>query len=173
MSTHWTNFIPLIVFAWFSRLCGLSPEMSWMYSFYAGAALAIAQLAYAFYRKIEFDYIAIATDAFLIYGAAGFLAFPFLLAPYAYFKQSVIFLWVIIIGFITALTRPEGFLQVSSHHYFTAKSRYGSTILLTLSLICFVVSFILTKYFQLSTTIAVILPFICLLIARNTVRNRI
>ncbi len=167
---RWIDFIPLIVFAWFSRVAACKTENAWNYSFYAGAALAILVLAYAWYRKSDVDYVAVGADAFLIYGSAGFLAFPVLLEPYSYFQQSVIFLWILIVGIITTFTRPEGFLQQETHRY-TEKSLRGSLMLLALTAVCFIVSFALIKYFNVGTALGTIVPFVALLYGRNFIKE--
>lgn len=174
MKTHWSSFIPLIVFVTFSRICGTQSATAcpWTYAFYAGAVVAIVQLLYAWYKQIPLDYIAVGTDAFLIYGAAAFLAFPALAVPYAYFRQTVIFLWILIVGVITTIVRPEGFLQHPSSR-FTTKNVYRSLALMGVVVAAFVASFIFVKILDWGTFLGVTLPFIALLLARETLRKRL
>lgn len=173
MTTHWTNFIPLIAFIWLSRLCGTQSATAcpWTYAFYAGAVIAILQLLYTWYKKLPLDYIAIGTDVFLIFGAAAFLVFPPLVVPYAYFRQTVIFLWILVVGIITTVVRPEGFLQVNSHRY-TTKSLTGSILLLGIVSLAFIASLVLIKYYDMGTAIGVALPFAAMLIGRETLRKQ-
>lgn len=177
MTTHWTSFIPLIGFVWLSRLCGPQSATAcpWTYSFYGGAFTAIVQLMYAWYKKLPLDYIALGTDAFLIYGAAAFsLGFAPLVAPYAYFRQTVIFLWILIVGLITTVTRPEGFLQQPSNRLTsTSKRLQGSIALLAIVAAAFIASFIFIKTLDWGTLLGVVLPFVAMLAGRAILRNRL
>lgn len=175
MKTHWSSFIPLIVFILMAPAIDRSWtnfEWKWMYAFYAGAVAALLQLIYARHKKIPLDYIAVGTDAFLICGAAAFLAFPALLIPYAYFTLTFIFPWILMVGVVTTLIRPEGFLQHASSR-FTTKSLYGSLALMGIVVAAFIASFIYIKLLNSGEILGVTLPFIAMLLAREMLRKRL
>ena len=167
---RWIDFLPLALFAYGTRLVGLTTiGDSWATAFYIGGGLAIIQLAYLWYRNLYFDYIALGADLFLIYGALGYAAHNILLFPYDLFKQSVIFMWVFIVGFVTTLASPEGFIQLSEKYQ--QHIIIGSLSLLGATAVTLLISYCLVTFTNLSTGFGVVLPFVLLLSTREALRN--
>ncbi len=162
---HLLDFLPLALFSWGPKLLGHA-QNNWEYAFYLGAVSAVLQMLYSWYRGYSFDYIALGANAFLIYGALAYAIHPSLLFPYNWLKQSVIFAWVLIVGVITTLITPEGFIQGP-----TTRNLSGSVALLGLTALALVVSFSVLQLTTAGTGIGTILPFVVLLGGRAVLKN--
>ena len=167
---HWIDFLPLAFFAWGTRLVGLTTTGdSWAHAFYLGAILTLLQMTYYWYRGLRMDYIALGANLFLIYGALGYAIHKSLLIPYDVFKQSIIFVWVLLVGFVATLALPDGFIQLPDEK--NKHNLIGSLALLGLTSIALILSFCLVKFFGVGTAFGVVLPFVGLLSARKILRN--
>ena len=162
---RWLDYLPLAVFAWGARLLGLTTQGgSWENAFYLGAATAVMLIIYKWYHSYSFDYIALGTYAFLIYGALAYAINPVLLLPYDVLKQAVIFAWVFIAGVITTLVTPEGFIQGPPAHRY--QNIIGSIGLLALTSLALVVSYSVLNLTTAGTAVGTIIPFVGLLASR-------
>ncbi len=167
---HTIDFIPLAVFAWGPRLLRLTQSNgSLEYAFYIGAATALLQMLYSWYRGYSFDYIALGANIFLIYGALAYAVHPILLLPYDWFKQSILLVWVLLVGIITTLVTPEGFIQGPPEH--KQQNLPGSFALLGLTAVALIVSYSVLKLTSAGTSVGAILPFVGLLASRAVLKN--
>lgn len=164
------DFIPLAFFAWGPHLLRLTDSNEpWEYAFYLGATAALLQMLYSWYRGHSFDYIALGANAFLIYGALAFTINPALLLPYYWFKQSIVFVWVLLTGIITTLLTPEGFIQGPPTH--KQQNLLGSFALLGLTALALIVSYTILKLTDAETAVGAFLPFVGLLASRAVLKN--
>ncbi len=162
------DFLPLAIFAWGPHLLGFTQQNgSWESAFYLGAASVLLQMAYSWYKNYSFDYIALGANAFLIYGALAYALHPALLFPYELFKQSIIFVWILLVGLITTLVTPEGFIQGSS----TIKQQNfpGSLALLGLTALALLISYSILNLSNAGTVLSTIVPFVLLLAGRAVI----
>ena len=167
---RWIDFLPIALFSYGTRLAGLTASQgSWNYAFYIGAGLALLQMLYTWYRDLRIDYIALGANLFLIYGALGYVIHKALIAPYDIFQESVVFLWIFIVGLITTIALPDGFIQLPQEN--KKSSTVGSLTLLGTTGISLLISYCLATYTNLNGGFVVTLPFVGLLLARETLRN--
>ncbi len=165
---HLLDFLPLAIFSWGPSILGFE-QGSWQQAFYLGSTAAAIQILYTWYRGHSFDYIALGANLFMIYGALGYALYPRMLLPYDLLKQSIIFVWVFIIGLITTLITPEGFIQgpVSAKQY----NLTGSIGLLCLTALALVISYSLLTITSANTAVSTIMPFVGLLATRALLKN--
>ena len=166
---RWIDFLPLAIFSYGSRLGLVGADGSWTNAFYLGAGLALLKVGYLWYRGLKFDYIALGTTLFLIYGALGYALHKPLLVPYDIFMQSVIFLWIFIVGIIATVATKEGFIQLPDEYH--KHTRIGSLALLGATGIALLISYCLVSYTAVSTGIGVVMPFVLLLLGREAMRT--
>jgi hypothetical protein len=152
---------------WGPRFFGIvNPAASWDQPFYWGAGIALVQIAYLCYLNMPLDYIALGANAFLVYGAFGYLVHSNLFYPYELLKQSGLFLFILLCGIIiTVIRRREGFLQLPER--LQSASLEGSVGLLVLTTIAFGLSFLLVTYVHIGTPFAVGIPLVALLTGRE------
>ena len=164
------DFIPLAVFAWGPRLLGLTKSnSSWEYAFYCGATIALLQILYTWYRGYSFDYIALGSNTFLIYGALAYAIAPLLLHPLHSLHQSLIFVSILLTGIITTLATPEGFIQGPSKD--KKQNLVGSLALLGLTASALISSYSILHLTNAGTSLGAILPFVALLAGRAILKN--
>ncbi len=166
--THLLDFIPLIVFVWFARLAGIEVAgPAWKNAFYIGAAVACAQMFFYWYKRLSYDFIALGSNLFLIYGAVGFLLYqPFLKA---FLNESIIFAFILLVGLITTFTIRGGFIQLPKIKKNSAL--IGSFALLGLTLVVLIISYVLVRFLHAGTIVGVAIPFAALMFGRKALRD--
>lgn len=167
---RWIDFLPLAIFAWVPKMLGLiQPGGSWENAFYIGAAAALIQGCYMWYRAMQPDLIALAGYMFLMYGAFGYLTSPLLLLPYDWFDQSIFFVWVLLVALVATLVSPEGFIKGPPQE--KLKNLQGSLLMIGLISLALLFSYIFDKYLGIGIALGNVLPSIGLIAARAAIRE--
>lgn len=158
------QFFPLLAFVWGEHL-----KLGWDYLFIFSGCLAAVLVTLSLFKVIQkSDKFVLAFNCFLIGGAAMFLFnIKFLGYVYKNFIEATLFIWLFIIGVITTLFAPEGFIDLQSSD--KAKVR-----MLSLYLLAGVVgAFVFSIFFKGNTFIAGAIPYIGLTILRKILAEKV
>jgi hypothetical protein len=166
----WTEFLPLALFFWGGRLLHMvNPTVSTTaLAFTLGGALALIQMLYSAYQGRPIDYIALGCNLFLMGGAGASALNVLLKVPYSLFNQTSLFIWILLVGVVTTLLSPKGFIQLSKK---SISPFSGSVPLLALTVAAFMVSYSLITLLQFGTGLGVGIPLITLISLREVLRR--
>jgi hypothetical protein len=160
------QFAPLIAFSLYARWYGLSSQ-SWKGAFILGGAIALVQVLFLLYEKIELNRFILGANLFLFVGGLAFLAnISWLLEVYAQIKEAALFANLFLVGCVTSFT-PSGFIGVV--HKNKRRVRLFSFYLL-LSVIG---AFCVSLYFKGDINKAGVVPFLLLILFQRYLATEI
>lgn len=167
-SVSWVHFLPVALFVYGTRFLGFpSNDGSISIGFFLGSTLALFYLLCSWFRLVSLDYMALGAYLFLFHGSLGYAFTAKQFFPYVLAKQSILFGWILLVGLVTTLVTPEGFIQMSK----SGSRLIGSLILLGATAIDFLLSFCLISYAHVDKGIGLILPLLLLVTFRALLRN--
>ncbi|MBI2353171.1 hypothetical protein HYV11_02935 [Candidatus Dependentiae bacterium] len=155
------QFLPLYLFVWLSRI-----GYSWQQAFIFSGITALLLLFLLLRSQPIVDRLILASYCFLIGGAMMFVGnIVFLQMLYGYFKQSILQLWIVVVGLISMLTSTK-FIGIDIKD--SKKILRYSLYLLIVSFIAFFFSFLFR-----GSSFAGIIPFIMVKIAQLVLQKKI
>lgn len=129
----------------------------WWYAFIFSGICSVLFLLLLLYRKKIIDRFVLAIYCFLIAGAVMYVGkVPFLEHSYEFFEESMLLLWMFIIGTISTFATSAGFIGIDTDNI--KKSRLYSIYLLCATLLTLIISL----FFRGNLLLAGTLPFIAL-----------
>jgi hypothetical protein len=169
ITMKWLDYLPLALFN--AAYIHIEPfeKLTEAQAFYIGAGTALCIALLKWFTGQTIDYIALGSYAFIAYGAVAFALFPQLLPPLDALQEASIFLFIVLVGIVTSLVRPEGFMQLTGVDASTI--RQASWLLVALCVVAFISTYYLSVIAKLNPLVSVVLPFVLLLIIREQLRT--
>lgn len=153
---------PLPVFLLYAAGIDQSITQNWQGPFVASSIVAILTMTILLYNKFVLNRLMIGINAYLILGSVGLFTQPDLIHQvYGKFQASGMLACIIIVGVISLLISPAGFIGVQSQD--RKKVVKTSLYLLLVAQTAFFVSW----YFQGNKLSSEFIPFIALFSARS------
>jgi hypothetical protein len=153
---------PLPVFLIYAVGIDKSITQNWQGPFVASSIVAILTMTILLYNKVILNRLMIGINSYLITGSLGLFTKPdWIHQVYGKLEASGMLAWIIIVGVISLLISPAGFIGVTSQD--RRKVVMSSLYLLLVALGAFFVSW----YFQGNKLYAEFIPFIALFSARS------
>jgi len=149
------QFFPLSTFATYAFWHGIPTNERWLDAFQIGAVLGLVQLLIVLLQNKPINRLVLAGNVYLILGGlAVFFQQWWYLQIYNELRESAIILLMIIVGTISTLTSPAGFIAVEKSERKLSLYLLAATILVAP----------LAIYFEGERTYSAILPIIFLAI---------
>lgn len=162
------EFLPLSVFLIYTRLIDTSISYNWRGPFITGGSLALLSTVVLFFQKVPLNRIFLGINIHLFTGGLAFITqLWWLLDVYQKMLASGMLAWVIIVGVVTLLFSPLGFICVD--HPDKKSVRAYSFYLLLVTAAAFVTSLV----FQSNRVLSQVIPFIALFIIQGLLKSRI
>ena len=159
----YTYLLPLLLFLWAKKY-----GFDWLQSFFIGGIASFAYILYFVKNKKRIDYMYLAFYCFLITGMFLILRIPGLNFLYQNLKQSIIFIWLFIVGSYATFFTKYGFIDVKSNNKNTIKQT--SLVLLGVVAIIFACAYLIKDSHPMIASAGGIVLFV---IIRNLIRDRI
>ena len=166
LSSYFYSYIslfPVVLFLWMRRF-----GYSWIESFMVGGIFSLGYLVYLWSNKKKIDHLQLSLYCFLIGGACLIFKIPALNIAYRTLKQSIIFVWLIIIGMVTTIFTQSGFIDVKKAN--KRQVVFASLLLILTSILLLPFSFYVKNYSTFLATSGGILLFVLI---REQIRKNI
>lgn len=163
------ELLPLMAFLAYAReIDTRAAGMHWQGPFLVGGGLAVIALATLVWKKVVVNRITLGINLHLMTGAAAFLLqLWWLLRLYGSLKAAGMLAWVVIVGVVTLIGSPHGFIGVP--HGERKAICLHSCALFLVAVGAFVTAWVFQEHARLSTVI----PFAALYGAHALLRARV
>lgn len=160
------KFLPLTGFLLYARIYGLTTQ-AWQGAFITAGILAAGITTFLLFHPIILDRLMLGVNLFFFVGASAFMfnIMP-ILELYGSYKGAAFFINIAIIGIITTLFSPTGFIGV--YHHNKAAVTTASYKLLAGTFACFGLSLALNSF---NLIVSAGLPFIALRMLRDALEK--
>ncbi|MCG8529497.1 MAG: hypothetical protein MI749_02410 [Desulfovibrionales bacterium] len=159
--------IPLTIFAFWIRHMDTQVPGNWGVVFMVSGLAAIVVTSICLHKKISLNRIFLGINIYLCCGGLTFATKQWWLTRvYEHFQASGMILWVIIIGLISTLVSPNGFVGVHSPD--KKRIQTFSVYLILLSLGAFAVSYA----FRGNALLSEMIPFVGLVVGYNVFKKK-
>ena len=160
--------IPLSIFLIYFRFVDAKNLQNWRSTFFICGLVSFLIIILFLYKKMLFNRLLLGTNIYFLCGGIAFITHQWwLLEIYNKLQASGVLVWIIIVGIVSTLLSPRGFIGVQSPDIKSVKK--FSLYLLFLSLCAFIISF----GFQGSRILSEILPFIALYVILSFFKKRL
>jgi hypothetical protein len=166
---RWVELLPLAAFLAYARaLEHPAAGMPWQGPFLLGGGLAVIATGVLLWQKRVLNRLSLGINLYLMTGAAAFLLqLWWLVRLYGQFKASGMLAWVIVVGVITLVWSPSGFIGVPPGNRPVIR-RY-SWYLLLMAAAAFIISWVFREHLGLAGA----LPFIGLYLGQSLLEARL
>jgi hypothetical protein len=156
------NLLPIMGFMWYMRFAGMN-EMAWPQAFIFSGLIALGVVIILVHNKVIMNRLRLGVNLFLIIGGLAFLFHnEALLKWYASTKGGPFFGCIAIVGLLTTLFTPSGFLGNPAKNRYAI--RYGSLLLLGATIIAWVWA---VQNDGMGLLQSVVIPFLLLILIRD------
>ena len=166
---RWVELLPLAAFLAYARaLEHPAAGMPWQGPFLLGGGMAVIATGVLLWHKRVLNRLSLGMNLYLMTGAAAFLLQLWgLLRLYGQFKAAGMLAWGIVVGVITLVWSPSGFIGVP-HRNRHAIRRYSWYLLLMAA-----AAFIISWVFRANLWLAGALPFMGLYLGQSLLAARL
>ena len=159
--------VPLTIFIYFVRNIDTQIPMNWRVPFIVCGMTALLITLVFIYKKIVLNRIFLGINIYLYSGAIAFITHQWWLnETYGHFQASGMIVWIIIIGVISTLLSPHGFVGADSSD--RKRVRKLSIYLIMVSLCAFALSYA----FRGNRLLSEIIPFVGLFTGQTILRGK-
>lgn len=152
------QFIPMAVFLYVYKSSG-----DWVPAFQIGGAIAIVMLGASLFTGRVIDRVLLTINCFLLGGAAMFVFnIVWLQNLYSHFAQTTIFLWLLVIGILTTVFSPVGFIGLDGQR---ERKQITMHSIFLLAAVCVAIG--VSLYFHDSTLRGFIVPWLAVVVFKD------
>ncbi|CAG36028.1 hypothetical protein [Desulfotalea psychrophila] len=161
------EIIPLSIFVLYIRFIDINTGQDWNLPFLISGLMALVAIILFTARKILFNRLFLGINIYLFSGALAIISHQWWLNEiYGKLHASGMLAWIVIVGFISLLLSPRGFIGVDCpDKNFIRKT---SLLLLFTSVCAFALSFA----FRGNRVLSEIIPFIMVFVMQQMLRNQ-
>ena len=160
--------LPVLIFVYYIRYIDINTAQDWNLPYLISSAVAFVAIILFVARKIIFNRLLLGINLYLISGAIAIITHQWWLNRiYGELQAAGLLAWVVIVGFVTLLFSPHGFIGIN----FTDKRsvKIFSLFLLIISICAFSISFV----FRENKILSELVPFILIFFTQHILKNKI
>ena len=164
----WLEVTPLSIFVLYIRYIDMNAPQDWNIPFLISGAAALVAVVLYLAQKMHFNHLFLGINLYFISGSIAIITQQFWLNKmYGELHASGMLAWIVMVGFMSSLFSPQGFIGV----YSTSKSAIkGASLLLLFSSIC---AFGLSFAFRGNRLFSEVVPFILIFFTQHLLKNKI
>lgn len=160
--------VPLILFLFFVNRIDTQIPMNWKLPFWVSGLAALLVILGFLYRKILINRVFLGINLYLITGALAFVTGQWWLNDaYGHFQASGMIVWIIIVGVLSTLISPHGFVGADPSEGNRVTQMSGWLILLSLG------AFAISYAFRGERFYSEILPFGALFVGQTFLKRKV
>ncbi|MDH5565027.1 MAG: hypothetical protein OEY91_15565 [Nitrospirota bacterium] len=161
------ELIPLPIFLFSSTLIDQRIPHDWLGPFMAGSLVALLTTTILLYHQVLLNRLMVGINVYLVLGTIGLLTeHAWINQVYGTLKASGMLACIIIVGAVSLLVSPAGFIGI------TSPDRKMVTIFSFGLLLVSVLAFLLSFHFQGDRLYSELIPFLGLFAARKILQSR-
>jgi hypothetical protein len=159
--------VPLSIFVLYIRYIDINTAQDWNLPFLISGVSAFVAIIFFIVQKIDFNRLFLGVNLYLISGAIAIITQQFWLNKiYGELHASGMLAWVVVVGFISLLFSPQGFIGVNSTDENSIKKL--SVLLLIVSICAFSLSFA----FRGKRVFSEVVPFVLIFFTQHILKNK-
>ncbi len=160
--------LPLSVFLIYATSIDKSNFLNWLGPYLAGSIVAVVTTAVLIMKKVPLNRLFIGINIYFLTGCYGLLANKVWLNQlYARMQASGMLAWIIIVGVVSLLLSPAGFIGIKSSN--RKKIIAFSLYLLLIAQLAYLVSL----YFKGNKILSEFVPFIVLFATQGLLKSKL